>query len=101
MNACKTAMPEKSSADRKGARLAMLLLNTLPLLHAAGSVACLFLPLPWAGRLGVAAAVLYLAPVIPGRLLRESLRKSPQEIAVGSPEFLRWWLITWGAPRRR
>jgi hypothetical protein len=84
-------MPGKSSADPKGAQLAMLLLNLLPLLHAAGTVACLFLPVSWPQRIGLAAAVFYLAPLVPGRLLRESLRGCPRDIAVGSPAFLRWW----------
>lgn len=79
-------MPEKSFADRKGVQLAMLLLNIIPLLHAAGTLACFLTPYPW-----LAPVVLYLVPVIPGRLLRESLRSSPESIAVGSPAFLRWW----------
>jgi hypothetical protein len=79
-------MPEKSFADRKGVQLAMLLLNLVPLLHAAGTLACFLTPFPW-----LAPVVLYLLPVVPGRILRESLRSSPQEIAVGSPAFLRWW----------
>jgi hypothetical protein len=81
----KTIMPEKSFADRKGVRLAMLLLNLVPLLHAAATIACLS-PYPW-----LAPAVLYLAPLIPGRFLRETLRSSPPEIAIGSSAFLRWW----------
>jgi hypothetical protein len=84
-------MPERSFADRKGVQLAMLLLNLLPLLHAVGTIACFFAPLSWPGRIGLAAAVLYLAPLIPGRLLRESLRKAPPEILIGTPDFLRWW----------
>jgi hypothetical protein len=84
-------MPERSFADRKGVQLAMLLLNLIPLLHAAGAIACLFAPLSWPQRIGLAATVLYLLPLFPGRLLRESLRKAPQEIIIGSPEFLRWW----------
>lgn len=91
MNALKTTMQGKSSADPKGAPLAMLLLNLLPLLHAAGTIACLFTPLSWPQRIGLAAAVFYLAPLVPGRLLRESLRDCPCDIAVGSPAFLRWW----------
>ena len=84
-------MPERSFADRKGVQLAMLLLNVIPLLHAAGTIACFFAPLSWPARIGLAATVLYLLPLIPGRLLRESLRKAPQEIVIGSPDFLRWW----------
>ena len=79
-------MPEKSFADRKGVRLAMLLLNLVPLLHAAATIACFLSPYPW-----LAPAVLYLAPLIPGRFLRETLRSSPPEIAIGSSAFLRWW----------
>ena len=82
----KTIMPGKSFADRKGVRLAMLLLNLVPLLHAASTIACLLSPYPW-----LAPAVLYLAPLIPGRILRETLRSSPPEIAIGSSGFLRWW----------
>jgi hypothetical protein len=84
-------MPERSFADRKGVQLAMLLLNLLPLLHAAGTIACFFTPLSWPAKLGLAAAVLYLSPLLPARLLRESLRKAPEDIAIGSPDFLRWW----------
>ena len=79
-------MPEESFADRKGVQLAMLLLNVIPLLHAAGTLACFLTPYPW-----LAPVVLYLLPLIPGRILRETLRSSPQGIAVGSPAFLRWW----------
>lgn len=79
-------MPGKSFADRKGVRLAMLLLNLVPLLHAAATIACFLSPYPW-----LAPAVLYLAPLIPGRILRETLRSSPPEIAIGSSTFLRWW----------
>lgn len=64
----------------------MLLLNLVPLVHAVLALACFLTPYPW-----LAPVVLYLAPLIPGRLLRESLRSSPPEIAIGSPEFLRWW----------
>jgi hypothetical protein len=79
-------MPEKLFADRKGVQLAMLLLNFIPLLHAAGTLACFLTPFPW-----LAPVVLYLLPLIPGRILRETLRSSPESIAVGSPAFLRWW----------
>ncbi len=64
----------------------MLLLNLIPLLHALGTLACFLTPWPW-----LAPIVLYLAPLIPGRLLRESLRSSPAEIAIGSSAFIRWW----------
>lgn len=82
----KTIMPERSFAESKGVRLAMLLLNLLPLLHAAGSLACLYTPYPW-----LAVVVLYLVPLIPGRILRESLRSHPPQIGIGSSAFLRWW----------
>jgi hypothetical protein len=73
-------------------RLAMLLLNTLPLLHATAVILCLLTPpLPWPARIALAAAALFLAPIVPARLLRESLRKAPPEIPIGSPDFLRWW----------
>lgn len=79
-------MPENPFADRKGVQLAMLLLNLVPLVHAVLALACFLTPYPW-----LAPVVLYLAPLIPGRLLRESLRESPVRIAIGSPDFLRWW----------
>ena len=79
-------MPEKSFADDKGVRLAMLLLNLVPLLHAAGSLACLLTPWPW-----LAPVVLYLLPLVPGRLLVASLRSVPPEIPLGSRDFIRWW----------
>jgi hypothetical protein len=84
-------MPEEPFADRGVVRLAMLVLNLVPLLHAACTLACFLTPLGWPGRFGMAALVLYLAPLIPGRLLRESLRGHSPEIASGSPAFLRWW----------
>jgi hypothetical protein len=79
-------MPAKSFADSNGVRLAMLLLNSIPLLHAAGCLACFLTPWPW-----LAPVVLYLVPLVPGRLLRESLRSAPSEIPIGSRDFLRWW----------
>ena len=78
-------MPEKSFAS-KSVRIAMLLLNLLPLLHAAGALACFLTPWPW-----LAAVVLYIVPLVPGRLLRNSLRQAPPEIPTGSGDFLRWW----------
>lgn len=69
----------------------MLLLNLVPLLHITATLACLFLPWSWSARGACAAAVLYLAPVLPGRLLRESLRRAPSRIPVGSADFLKWW----------
>lgn len=64
----------------------MLLLNLIPLVHAAATLLCFLTPWPW-----LAPAVLYLAPLVPGRLLRESLRHCPSAIPTGSPAFLRWW----------
>lgn len=64
----------------------MLVLNVIPLLHAAGTLACLLTPWPW-----LAPVVLYIAPLVPGRLLRESLRSTPPEIPIDSRDFLRWW----------
>jgi hypothetical protein len=84
-------MPEKSFAKNPKAQLAMLLLNLLPLLHAAGTVACLFLPLAWPWKVAAAFTFLYILPLIPARLLRESLRKSSSEIPLGSADFLKWW----------
>lgn len=84
-------MPEKSSAESKSAQLAMLLLNLLPPLHAAGTLTCLFLPLSWPLKIFTALAFLYILPLIPARILRESLRNSPPEISFGSADFLKWW----------
>ncbi len=84
-------MPEKSFAKNPKAQLAMLLLNLLPPLHAAGTVACLFLPLAWPWKIAAAFTFLYILPLIPARLLRESLRKSSSEIPLGSADFLKWW----------
>ncbi len=64
----------------------MLLLNLVPLLHAAGTLACFLTPWPW-----LAPVVLYIVPLVPGRLLRASLRAAPAEIPIGSHDFLRWW----------
>ena len=79
-------MQGKSFADRKGVRLAMLLLNAVPLLHAAGSLACFLTPWPW-----FAPVVLYIVPLVPGRLLRKSLQSAPAGIPIGSGDFLCWW----------
>ncbi|MCU0751493.1 MAG: hypothetical protein MUF86_17200 [Akkermansiaceae bacterium] len=86
-------MPGKSSADFKGVRLAMLLLNLVPLLHLAATLGCFFLPGSWPLRVACAAAALYLLPVLPGRLLRESLRRAPSRIPPGSGDFLKWWVV--------
>jgi hypothetical protein len=86
MNEWKTIMPGKSFADQKGVQFAMLVLNLVPFIHAVFTLACFLTPYPW-----LAPVVLYLVPLIPGRLLRESLRGSSPKIAVGSPEFIRWW----------
>lgn len=84
-------MQEKSSAEITGVRLAMLLLNLVPLVHSVAVIACLFLPLSWTARAGCAAGVLYLLPLVPGRLLRESLRRAPSHIPMDSADFLKWW----------
>lgn len=91
MNESKTTMPEKSFAENRGTQLAMLLLNLIPPLHAAGTISCLFLPLGWPFKIISALAFLYILPIIPARLLRESLRKSPPKIPIGATEFLKWW----------
>ena len=91
MNESKTTMPEKSFAEHKGTQLAMLLLNLIPLCHAAGTIACFFLPLTWSLKALSALAFLYILPLVPARILRESLRKSPSEIPIGSANFLKWW----------
>jgi hypothetical protein len=83
---CKTTMPEKSSVDSPGVRAAMLLLNVVPLLHAVATLACFLTPWPW-----LAVVVLYVIPMVPGRVLRESLRRAPAEIEIGSADFLKWW----------
>lgn len=64
----------------------MLVLNLIPPLHAAGSIACLFTPWPW-----LSPITLYLLPLLPGRLLRASLRSAPAEIPLDSADFLKWW----------
>ena len=69
----------------------MLLLNLIPLLHLAAIVACGFLPCSWPVRIACAVAMLYLAPLVPARLLRESLRRAPSRIQPGSADFLKWW----------
>ena len=79
-------MQEKSFVNSNGVRLAMLMLNIIPLLHAVITLACLLTPWPW-----LAPVVLYVVPLVPGRLLRALLRSAPSEIPVGSRDFLRWW----------
>jgi hypothetical protein len=79
-------MPGKSSDDMTGCQSVMLLLNLLPLLHAAASITCLFTPWPW-----LFPVVLYVVPVISGRILREKLRSCPSDIELGSPTFILWW----------
>lgn len=79
-------MQEKSFANSNGVRLAMLALNIIPLLHAAGTLICLLTPWPW-----LAPVMLYLVPLVPGRMLRASLRSAPPVISTNSGEFLRWW----------
>ncbi len=64
----------------------MLLLNLLPLVHAVGTLVCFLTPWPW-----FAPIVLYVVPLVPGRILREIVRKSSAEIEIGSVDFLKWW----------
>ena len=64
----------------------MLVLNVLPLCHALMVLGSLLSPMPW-----LAPIALYIVPLVPGRLLRESLRRCPAALSLGSPEFLRWW----------
>lgn len=79
-------MQEKSFANSNSVRLAMLVLNIIPLLHAAGTLICLLTPWPW-----LAPIVLYIIPLVPGRLLRAVLRSAPPEITITSRAFLCWW----------
>lgn len=79
-------MQEKSFANSNSVRLAMLVLNIIPLLHAAGTLICLLTPWPW-----LAPIVVYIVPLVPGRLLRAALRAAPPEITIDSREFLCWW----------
>ena len=79
-------MQEKSFVNSNGVRLAMLMLNIIPLLHAVSTLGFLLTPWPW-----LTPVVLYIVPLVPGRLLRNSLRSAPSEIPVGSRDFLRWW----------
>ncbi len=84
-------MQEKSFANHKRVQVAMLLLNVVPLLHAVSVLACFFIPGSWLYRLGLALVLLYIVPVIFGRVLRESLRASSPNISINSSDFLRWW----------
>jgi hypothetical protein len=111
MCASRIATPEKSSVDPRpgsppaaasahapgtvlgrGGQVALLALNTLPLVHAASVVVLLALPpWSWAARLAAATAALWLAPPL---LCRGLLALSPLPDgthAMGSRAFWIWW----------
>lgn len=77
-----------------GRRLALLLLNFLPLIHLA--LVVVLLAWPWAAAgwrvLGALAALYLLPPLLArGLLLTRPFRDT--HIALDSPDFLRWWAL--------
>lgn len=82
------------------ARLAMIALGYLPLLHLAATVVCTAAAGATLGRpaaLLTAVAMLYLLPPLGAALARPSAlltRLEQERCAAGSPAFLRWWYIT-------
>lgn len=74
-------------------RLLMLVVNFLPLLHAALVVACLVSTghALW-GRCAVAISVLYLLPPVAGRIVKLFLPVREGRLRIGGKEFFSWWV---------
>ena len=70
------------------AKLAMVLMGYVPLLHAAGTLALAVL-LPGWWRLSALGWLLLVPPLVVR--LSQQIRPVPAEAAVGSAAFLRWW----------
>lgn len=99
-------MPAESSSDpaavtpgaaaptlRWPGRVALLLLNTLPLAHLLAVLATLLTPatLTWPARLALAAGVLYLLPPLLARAVLHAWPVRQTRSAAGSREFFVWW----------
>ncbi|BDS06165.1 hypothetical protein NT6N_12050 [Oceaniferula spumae] len=88
-------MQEKSSVNQSlttGGKVLLLLLNFTPLVHIAACVAAvLFLPVDsaWA-KIGVGAAMLYLAPALLARVLKIGCTGHTHS-PIGSRAFFFWW----------
>jgi hypothetical protein len=92
LNALKAAVG-KASIPWKG-RLLMLALNFIPLFHIA--VSGILLLLPYASlpvRIGVALAVLYLAPPALARLALPRTPGPEGRLVIGSKPFFVWWFV--------
>jgi hypothetical protein len=73
-------------------RVAVLLLNTIPLLHVAAVIATtVFTPFAWWMRLIAAGAVLYLVPPLSVRALFALGRMREGNLTLGSKDFFLWW----------
>ena len=73
-------------------RVAVLLLNTIPLLHFAAVIATtVFTPFTWWMRLAAAGVVLYLVPPLAVRALFALGRMREGNLALGSKDFFLWW----------
>jgi len=77
-----------------GARLLLLLANTLPIVHLAVTVAIAFWPglSPW-WRVAVVLTALYLVPPLACRAVKMLLKPAEGRLAVGSRSFFAWWLM--------
>lgn len=75
-------------------RVALLLLNALPLAHAASVVAVV--AFPWAtpgARAAAALGVLYLLPPLLGGLLFRWAKPAEGRVRVGSRDYFLWWAL--------
>lgn len=75
-------------------RLLVMLINYIPLFHAAALVAVL--AVPWAGaggRIAAALALLYLAPAALGGAIVRLFPIRSTTLALGSADFFKWWTL--------
>jgi hypothetical protein len=73
-------------------RVAVLLLNAIPLLHIAAVITtAAFAPFAWWMRLVAAGIVLYLVPPLVVRALFVLGRMREGDLALGSKDFFLWW----------
>jgi hypothetical protein len=76
----------------RGAQVGLLMLNAVPLLHAASVILALVLPSwGWGARLAAAATVLWLLPPLLGRFLFAWTPLRDGRHALGSRVFWSWW----------
>ncbi len=76
-----------------GAKLLLLTLNVVPLLHLLSVVGALFLPGSWMLRVLAAVAALYVAPALMARIVLKAASITEGKITLGSKSFFAWWAV--------